>query len=83
MTFPVPILGEASGQACAQVVLKGTAEDQMGLQPAAGPAITAAAAAASRREGKEGTPPVMIVSGEAFAALAIGQGLLLPPDPLQ
>ncbi|CAJ1384677.1 unnamed protein product [Effrenium voratum] len=66
-----------------QVVLKGTAEDQMGLQPAAGPAITAAAAAASRREGKEGTPPVMIVSGEAFAALAIGQGLLLPPDPLQ
>eukprot|EP00435_Cladocopium_sp_Y103_P016293 s224_g4.t1 len=66
-----------------QVVLKGTVEDQMGLQPASTPAVAAAAAAASRRGGKEGIPPVLIVSGEAFAALAISQGLPLPPDPLQ
>lgn len=66
-----------------QVVLKATVEDQMGLQPASTPAVAAAAAAASRRGGKEGIPPVLIVSGEAFAALAISQGLPLPPDPLQ
>ncbi|CAE7426287.1 unnamed protein product [Symbiodinium pilosum] len=36
-----------------------------------------------RRGGKEGVPPVLIVSGEAFAALAISQGLPAPPDPLQ
>lgn len=66
-----------------QVVLKATVEDQMGLQPASTPAVAAAAAAASRCGGKEGIPPVLIVSGEAFAALAISQGLPFPPDPLQ
>jgi len=66
-----------------QVVLKGTVDDQMGLQPASTPAVSAAAAAVSRRGGKEGIPPVLIVSGEAFAALTISQGLPLPPDPLQ
>ena len=50
-----------------QVVLKGTVEDQLGLQPASTPAVTAAAAAASRRTGKEGVPPVLIVSGEVRA----------------
>lgn len=66
-----------------QVVLKGTVDDQMGLQPASTPAVSAAAAAASRRGGKDGTAPVLIVTGEVFAALAISQGLPLPPDPLQ
>lgn len=66
-----------------QVVLKGTVDDPVGLQPAMTPAVSAAAAAVSRRGGKEGIPPVLIVSGEAFAALAISQGLPAPPDPLQ
>ncbi|CAE8616949.1 unnamed protein product, partial [Polarella glacialis] len=68
-----------------QVVLKGTTDDILGLQPAASAALAAAARseAAAGRSGEKSTPPVLIVSSEAFSALSISQGLPSPPDPLQ
>lgn len=66
-----------------QVVLKGTADDPKGLQPADTPGLPAAAAGGHRASRGSAAPPVLILSGEAFAALSIGQSLPMPPDPLQ
>mmetsp|Transcript_88985 Transcript_88985/g.157562 ORF Transcript_88985/g.157562 Transcript_88985/m.157562 type:complete len:1421 (+) Transcript_88985:90-4352(+) len=66
-----------------QVVLKGRVDDQTGLKPASSPAIAAAAAGAAAGRKPGHAPPVLLVSGEAFAALTISQGLPIPLDPLQ
>eukprot|EP00931_Biecheleriopsis_adriatica_P038331 TRINITY_DN21960_c0_g1_i1.p1 TRINITY_DN21960_c0_g1~~TRINITY_DN21960_c0_g1_i1.p1 ORF type:complete len:1454 (-),score=354.93 TRINITY_DN21960_c0_g1_i1:117-4478(-) len=66
-----------------QVILKGSVDDDtIGMHPPKdGGAGSAQATGSGRRKANDGSPPVLIVTGEAFAALSISQGLPVPVDP--